>query len=82
MKVVAEGRDPQTTSVQEIASKNLITIEPDEDLDEALQLMAEHQVRRIAVVEGGRLIGVVAQADIARDAKPKKTGEVVEEISQ
>jgi CBS domain-containing protein len=82
VKVVAEGRDPQTTSVQEIASKNLITIEPDEDLDEALQLMAEHQVRRIAVVEGGRLIGVVAQADIARDAKPKKTGEVVEEISQ
>ena len=65
------------------ASKALVTVQPDEDLDEALKLMAQHQLRRIPVVEKGtRLVGVVAQADVAREAKPKKTGEVVEEISE
>jgi CBS domain-containing protein len=83
VKVVAEGKDPQTTIVRTIASKDLVTVEPEQDLDEALNLMAQHQVRRLPVVEGGgRLVGVVAQADVAREAKPKQTGEVVEEISQ
>lgn len=82
IKVVAEGRDPQTTTVLDVASKALVTIEPNEDLDEALKLMAQHQLRRIPVVDGARLVGVIAQADVAREAKPKKTGEVVEEISE
>jgi CBS domain-containing protein len=83
VKVVAEGKDPETTIVRTIASKDLVTVDPDEGLDEALKLMAQHQVRRLPVVEGGgRLVGVVAQADVAREAKPKQTGEVVEEISQ
>jgi CBS domain-containing protein len=47
-----------------------------------MRLMASHQVRRLAVVEGDRLVGVVAQADVARDAKAKQTGEVVEQISE
>jgi CBS domain-containing protein len=82
IKVVAEGRDPDETSVREVATSNLITVDPEDDLDEAMRLMARHQVRRLAVVEGSRLVGVVAQADVARDAKAKQTGEVVEEISQ
>ena len=82
IKVVAEGRDPDATSVREVATSNLITVDPEDDLDEAMRLMARHQVRRLAVVEGSRLVGVVAQADVARDAKAKQTGEVVEEISQ
>jgi CBS domain-containing protein len=82
VKVVAEGLDPNTTPVREVATNDLITVEPEDDLDDAMQLMARHQVRRVAVVEGGRLVGVVAQADVARDAKTKQTGEVVEEISQ
>jgi CBS domain-containing protein len=83
VKVVAEGKDPKTTTVRTVASKDLVTVTPDEDLDEALELMARHKVRRIAVVEnGGRLVGVVAQADVAREEKSKKTGELVEEISQ
>lgn len=82
IKVVAEGRDPQTTTVLDVASKALVTIEPNEDLDEALKLMAQHQLRRIPVVDGARLVGVIAQADVAREAKPKTTGEVVEEISE
>jgi CBS domain-containing protein len=82
VRVVAEGRDPNATTVNEIASTELVTVSPDDDLDEALNLLAEHQVRRLPVVEGDRLVGIVAQADIARLGKDKKTGEVVEEISR
>src|SRR5881227_4155906 len=46
IRVVAEGRDPQSTSVREVASKDLVTVDPQQDLDEALRLMAQHQVRR------------------------------------
>lgn len=82
VRVVAEGRNPDETLVREVATNNLITVEPEADLDEAMKLMARHQVRRLAVVHDGRLVGVVAQADVARDAKAKATGEVVEEISE
>jgi CBS domain-containing protein len=82
-QVVAEGKDPETTTARDIATRNVVTVGPDEDLDAALQLMARHQVRRIPVVqEDGQLVGIVAQADVAREAKAKATGEVVEEISQ
>jgi CBS domain-containing protein len=82
VRVVAEGRDPNATTVGEIASTELVTVSPDDDLDEALKLLAERQVRRLPVVEGDRLVGIVAQADIARLGKDKKTGEIVEEISR
>jgi CBS domain-containing protein len=83
IRVVAEGRDPEATSVQEIASTDLVTVDPQQDLDEALRLMAKNQVRRLPVVEeDGRLVGVVAQADVARHASDEQTGEVVEEISK
>jgi CBS domain-containing protein len=82
VRVVAEGRDPNATTVKEIASTNLVTVSPDDDLDEALKMLAENQVRRLPVVEGDRLVGIVAQADIARLGKDSKTGEVVEEISR
>jgi CBS domain-containing protein len=59
-----------------------VTIAPDGEMSEALDLMAENQVRRLPVVEGDRLVGIVAQADIARQGRDKKTGEVVEEISR
>jgi CBS domain-containing protein len=67
VRVVAAGRDPEATKVEEISSPTLVTIDPDQDLDEALRLMAEHQVRRLPVVEeDGRLVGIVAHADVAR----------------
>ena len=82
-RVVAEGRDPQAVTVREVASTDLVTVDPQQDLDEALRLMAGNQVRRLPVVEeDGRLVGVVAQADVAREAKDKQTGELVEEISK
>jgi CBS domain-containing protein len=81
VRVVAEGRDASTLVV-EVASDRPVTVEPTADLDEALQLMAEHQVRRLPVVEGGRLVGVIAQADVARLGKDKQTGDLVEGLSQ
>jgi CBS domain-containing protein len=82
IRVVAEGRDPHSTRVGEIASKDLATVSPDEDLDRALQLLAERQVRRLPVVEGEKLVGMVAQADIARQRDDRTTGQVVEQISE
>ena len=82
LRIVAEGKDPQSTLVGEIASTDPITVAPDEDLDAALEKMAKHQVRRLPVVEDGRLIGVVAQADVAREGDEKDVGHRVEEISK
>jgi len=83
VRVVAEGKDPQAVTVREVASTELVTVDPQQDLDEALRLMAQHQVRRLPVVEeDGRLVGVVAQADVARQDDDARTGEVVEEISK
>jgi CBS domain-containing protein len=83
IRVVAEGKDPESTKVEEIASTDLVTVDPQQDLDEALRLMAQHQVRRLPVVEeDGRLVGIVAQADVARHAEDARTGKVVEQISK
>jgi CBS domain-containing protein len=82
VRAVAEGRDVKSTTVRDVASRDLVTVNPDEDLDRALQLMAKHQVRRIPVVEGDRIVGIVSQADVARAADEEKTGEVVQQISE
>ncbi len=83
LRVVAEGKDPQTATAGEVASRDLVTIDPQQDLDEALRMMARHQVRRLPVVEeDGRLVGIVAQADVALASGDKQTGQVVEEISR
>jgi CBS domain-containing protein len=81
-RVVAEGRDPSSTTVADIVSSDLVTVEPDTAIDEALGLMSDNQVRRLPVVEDGRLVGILAQADVARAADEEKTGEVVQDISQ
>src|SRR2546430_6386599 len=82
-RVAAQGRDPDQVKVRDVASKQLITIDPQQDLSEALRMMAKHQVRRLPVVqEDGRLVGVVAQADIAREGDHTTTGRLVEEISE
>jgi CBS domain-containing protein len=62
--------------------RDVISAEADKDHEEALELMARHQVRRLPVVENGRLVGIVAQADIALRENEKKTGELVEAISE
>jgi CBS-domain-containing membrane protein len=83
IRAVAAGKDPETTKVKEIATREVVTIDPGQELDEALRLMAEHQVRRLPVIEeDGRLVGVLAQADVAKDASPEDTGRLVERISE
>ena len=82
MRVVAEAADPETTSVGDVYSRDVISAEADQAHEEAVELMARHQVRRLPVVENGKLVGIVAQADIALSENEKKTGELVEAISE
>ncbi|HET8872981.1 MAG TPA: CBS domain-containing protein [Gaiellaceae bacterium] len=82
VRAVADGADPRTMKVGDVSSGDPVTVKPDEDLDDALSLMAHHRVRRLPVVEDGRLVGVVAQADVALAAKERDSGKMLEEISQ
>jgi CBS domain-containing protein len=68
--VVAEGRDPTKMTVDEIASQDLVSIGPDQDIGEARRLMDEHQLDRIVVVENDRLVGIISEADIRSDEGP------------
>jgi CBS domain-containing protein len=83
IRAVARGKDPRGMPVREVSTREVVTVRSDEDLSEALKLMASYQVRRLPVVDdGNRLVGVLAQADVAQEAKEKTVGEVVEEISK
>jgi CBS domain-containing protein/uncharacterized membrane protein YuzA (DUF378 family) len=82
LRAVAEGRDIENVTVGEIASQEPVTVEADDELAEALRRMARHQVRRLPVLEGGRLVGMLAQRDIALTADDARAGAVVEEISR
>jgi CBS domain-containing protein len=84
LHVVAEERDATGTLVQDVMTRQVVTCDPEDDLQEALEAMQSHQVRRIPVIDqSGLLIGIIAQADIAtRGAEPEKTAETVEEISR
>jgi CBS domain-containing protein len=83
VRAIAQGKDPRGMPVSEVSTRELVTVGPDDDLSAALELMARHQVRRLAVTgKDERLVGVVSQADVARQAKEKETGEVVQSISR
>jgi CBS domain-containing protein len=83
IRVVGRGLDPDNTSVTDVGSKQVYALTPDDDLDAALQTMAEAQVRRLPiVVRENELVGMVSQADIARVGKEKDTGEVLQAVSQ
>lgn len=68
--VVAEGRDPGSTTVNDIATHELVTIGPDQDAEEARRLMEQNQLDRVLVVEGDRLVGIVSEADLRSDEGP------------
>lgn len=84
LKVVAEGLDPNSTPVSDIMTRDLVSCRPDDDLSKALNAMSNMQLRRIPVVDDeGRIVGIIAQADVAtRLDEPEKTGEVVKDISE
>jgi len=83
IRAVAKGKDPRGMPVREVSTRDVVSVRADEDLSEALKLMASYQVRRLPVVDdANRLIGVLAQADVALEAKEKSVGQMVEEISK
>jgi CBS domain-containing protein len=82
LQVLAKERTASTTTVGEICSRDPVTVRADEPLDDALGRMAKQRVRRVPVVDGEELVGIVSQADVARVADAQATGQLVEEISQ
>jgi CBS domain-containing protein len=83
LKAVAEGRDPRTTRVSEIIDlTEVVTIGADDSIEEAVETMKRHGVRRLPVIDGHDLVGMVSQADIARALPDKKVGDLVGVISE
>jgi len=82
VRVVAAGHDVDQARVGDILTEHPILVFPDDPLDEAMELMAKHQVRRLPVVYDTQLVGMLAQADVAQEAKDKQAGQLLEAISQ
>jgi len=81
VKVLAEGKSPQETRAGELAQGKPVTIGADDGAEEALQTMREHKVRRLPVIDGHTLIGVVSQGDLATALGSEQVGVLVETIS-
>jgi CBS domain-containing protein len=81
VKVLAQGRDPSSTRAGELGEGKPVTIGADDSVHEAIQTMKEHKVRRLPVIDGHELIGIVSQADLARSVDEEDVGELVEAIS-
>lgn len=81
VKCIAEGGDPSLWTAGQLAQGTPLTVKADDDIRKALKTMKAYQVRRLPVIEGHDLVGIVTQADIARSMAPEDTGETVEEIS-
>jgi CBS domain-containing protein len=82
IRVMAKGRDPKETPVGDVCTEDPVAVPADEGLDEAIGLMERHQVRRLPVVKEGRLVGMLSQADLAREQPHERTGQLLEEISR
>lgn len=83
LRVVAAGRNSADLLTRDVMSSRITTVNPDDDIEHVLDLMKSEQIRRIPVVEGDRIVGIIAQADVAVDlGKDRTTGEVVEKISE
>jgi CBS domain-containing protein len=81
VKVIAEGLDPREVTVGSIAQGKPVTIGADDDAEEILRTMGEHQVRRLPVIDGHDLVGIVALADVARALPDRPVGDLLEAIS-
>jgi CBS domain-containing protein len=79
---VAAGTDPKTQRVSTVMSADPVTVGPDDDVSDAEQVMADRQIRRLPVVEGDRLVGIIVTAQIARAEDKRKVGETIKEISE
>ena len=82
VKCIADGGDPNTVTAGSLGEGRPITIGADDDIRDALVVMQEYQVRRLPVIDGHDLVGIISQADIARELSATQTGETVAEISE
>jgi CBS domain-containing protein len=81
LKVVAQGLDPNTSLTDVIDRSEVVTIGADDSVEEAIRTMKDHAVRRLPVIDGRSLVGMVSQADIARALPDAKIGDLVDAIS-
>jgi CBS domain-containing protein len=81
VRTVAEGSDPSEATVQDFAGDEVVTIGADDSVDEALATMSKAGVRRLPVIDGHDLVGMISQADIARNLPDDKVAEFLESIS-
>ncbi len=84
IRVTAAGLIPFEVTVQDFISPNAVTVGPDDDIDKARKLMADHQIRRLLVTKGSELVGIVSLGDLATKDRQEDaaTGGVLEEISE
>ncbi|GIJ43149.1 signal transduction protein [Virgisporangium aliadipatigenens] len=82
VKVIAEGADPGTVTAADLAQGKPVTIGADDDAAEILRTMAQHKVRRLPVIDGHRLVGIVAVADVARALPDRPVGDLIDAISE
>ncbi len=78
VRCVADGHDLDACTARDFMSTDLVTITPDTSTDEAMQLMAKHQIRRLPVVEGNRLVGIVSLGDLAVESRGVDSQEIKE----
>jgi CBS domain-containing protein len=81
IKVLADGQDPRSVKAGELGQGKPVTIGADDSIEEAIQTMQSHQVRRLPVIDGHDLVGILSQADVARNYPEDRVGELVEFIS-
>jgi len=81
VKCIADGGDPSSVKVSELAEGKPVTIGADDSVEEALRTMSQHGVRRLPVIDGHDLVGMISQADIARNLPEESVGDLVEAIS-
>jgi CBS domain-containing protein len=81
VRALAGGRDPSSTRVGDLANGKPVTIGADDSVEETLATMSKHGVRRLPVIDGHQLVGVVSQADVARHLPEDKVGDLVKAIS-
>jgi CBS domain-containing protein len=82
LRCVAEGKDAAECTAEDIISENLETIEPDDDVEEAAQIMARRQIRRLPVVEDGHIVGMLSLGDIAVKESEDTAGDALEGVSE
>jgi CBS domain-containing protein len=82
VKVLAQGKDAEGTKVIDLIQGEAVTIGADDSVEEALRTMSKYQVRRLPVIDGTDLVGIVSQADVARNLPEDKVGELVEALSR